>query len=1014
LLLGLSSLLLHPAAGQTISSGRLLGRYQQFVWQDQHGLPQNGLSAVVQTPDGYLWLATAEGVVRFDGVRFTAFDTGNTPEIKSNNVQSLLVDRTGALWIGTHGGGLSRYKDGRFNSYSSQDGLSDSHIKCLFEDHGGNLWAGTDGGGLNVLQTGQNGRADRFISYTSESGLPDNYIWALAEDVTGGLWVGTNSGLARFKDGRFTVYTMRDGLPSNTVQSLCWDRAGNLWVGMRGGLSRFREGRFTSFGVQDGLKNNYIRAIYQDQDGSLWFGAIGGGLYRFKEGRFDAITTQEGLASDEVQAIHQNPEGDIWLGTSGGGLVQLKNGRFHAYTVADGLPHDMVVAVYEDSAGSIWIGTDGGLSRFKDGKFTTYLTPDGQPFRSVGSISQDRSGNFWIAYSQGTQALRFRDGQTQAEFAPEQPFAKRWMPVFEDRSGNLWGGSGYDGVERWRAGARTSYRKQNGLADDYITNLFEDQQGALWAGTRRGLSQIKAEQITTWTAQQGFTANHVLSFYEDRSGALWIGTHGEGLFRFKQGKFSVITIRDGLYDNLAFQILEDDNGNLWMSGNKGIYRASLQELNDFAEGRRATINSFAYGAADGMVSRECNGGSPAGVKARDGRLWFPTIKGVVVVDPREINQQPPHVAIEQVLIDSVALPAGQPVKLNPGQGNLEIQYTALSWSRPHQLRFKYQLVGLDHAWVETGTRRTVYFAHLAPGEYTFRVIADNGEGVWNTTGQSLRILVRPPFYRTWWFGLLLALGFGLMTLAAYRARIAQLERRHREEQALSRKLLDSQERERQRIAAELHDSLGQSLVVIKNRARLGLKQNTDAEAMTDQLEVISTAASLALDEVKEISFNLRPYLLDKLGLTKTIESMLEKVFDSGEIALELEMDSIDHLLPKDSEILLYRVVQESVNNIIKHSRATRARVLVKHFPDRHNGNVRSLSVTLEDNGCGFDPAAISDPANRGFGLTGIAERARLLGGKHSIVSETGKGTTVTVQIDLSNGTHETTTARADR
>lgn len=990
-LLWLCCLLSCPAVGQTISPERLLGRYQQFVWQDQHGLPQNGISAVVQTPDGYLWLATAEGVVRFDGVRFTAFDTGNTSEIKSNNIMSLLVDHSGALWIGTHGGGLSRYKDGRFNLYTTQDGLSDSHARSLFEDRAGNLWVGTDGGGLNLFRDG------RFTVYTTANGLPDNRIWAMAEDSAGGLWVGTNNGLARFHEGRFTVYTTWDGLASNQIRALNWDRAGSLWVGMQGGLSRFQAGHFTSFGAPDGLKGNNIKSILQDQDNSLWFGTIGDGLYQFKDGRFAACRTKEGLVNDSIQAIYQDPDGDFWLGTNGGGLALLRAGRFSVYTAKDGLPNDMVSAIYEDAAGGIWVGTEEGLSRFKDGKFTIYQGKDGQPYRRVNVINQDREGSIWMSAGNQTTsggAWQFREGHFNLSTLPPGMENNRISAILGDRAGNLWLGTIYDGLYRIRDGRGVIYHKQDGLADDYIDALFEDREGSLWIGTRGGLSRFKDERFTTWTTAEGFTGVHVLSFYEDKNGALWIGTHGEGLFRYKNGKFVSITSKNGLYDNLAFQILEDDSGNLWMSGNKGIYRASLQELNDFADGRRAEVSSFAYGTADGMLSRECNGANPAGVKTRDGKLWFPTIKGVVVIDPRKVNQKPPLVSLEQVLLGGEAQPTGQAIQIKPGQENLEIQYTALSWNRAPQIKFKYQMEGLDQEWVDSGTRRTAYYAYLPPGEYTFKVIADNGDGVWSTQGQSLRVIVLPPFYRTWWFSVLIALSVSGLILLIFKVRLDQEKQERTAQEAFSRKLLASQEQERQRIANELHDSLGQSLLIIKNRVMLAQSDIDEKEIVAEQLDELSHSTSSAIEECREIAYNLRPYQLNRFGLSKSLSGIFARINEVTSIKAVTDIDPIDDLLTDEAQINIYRIVQECVNNIIKHSRATSALLAIKR-------NDSEISLLIHDNGSGFMNGHNGTNGNKrgGFGLIGIAERVKILGGSYEI--DSASGTNIRIRIGVS-------------
>ncbi len=537
------------------------------------------------------------------------------------------------------------------------------------------------------------------------------------------------------------------------------------------------------------------------------------------------------------------------------------------------------------------------------------------------------------------------------------------------------------------AAASRCYRREDGLANHHVTRLFEDREGNVWIATAGGLSRFKDERLTTFTPRDGYDGGHTLSFHQDSAGHVWIGTYGGGLYRYKDGQFAVIRAHDGLYDNLAYQILEDDLGNLWMSGNKGIYRARLQELNDFADRRIRAISSFAYGTADGMLSRDCSGANPAGLKARDGKLWFPTMRGIVVVDPRRIDQRPPVVAIEGVSVDGLAQPLDQAVRIGPGQENIVIQYTALSWNRAPQLRFKYQLAGLDRDWIDAGTRRTAYFPHLPPGTYTFRVIADNGEGAWNTVGKSLSIVVLPPFYGTWWFttvaaGSLLGLGYSVARL-----RTARLERERNAQRAFSRTLLGSQEAERRRIAAALHDSLGQSLLIIKNRIALAQSEIADTEVTRQQLEELSASASHAIDECREIAYNLRPYHLSRFGLAATLRAIFMRIGEVTAIVPSTDIDAIDDALSEEAQVNIYRIVQECVSNIIKHSQATRASIVV-----RRDG--RDITFVIRDNGVGFDrtgqsPASPSTTTRGGFGLIGVAERVRMLGGRLEIDSAAG-------------------------
>jgi signal transduction histidine kinase/ligand-binding sensor domain-containing protein len=1003
LLLGwLASLILPPVWAQTLSAHKVLGRYQQLLWQDQHGLPQNGVLAIQRTRDGYLWLGTIEGAARFDGVRFTVFDNNNTPEIKNNQILSLAEDQTGKLWLGAVGGGLTSYQNGQFRLYTRRDGLSSDFVRSLLADRAGNLWIGTRGGGLNLYRDG------KFTAYTTRDGLPSDSILTLAEDQTGVLWIGTNKGLASFEQGRFTAFGAREGLPHERVNALLpnWGAApgaagtGNLLVGTGGGLCQLAAGRCVPYKLPVPTS---VTALYQDRQNNLWIGTGGSGLFLHRQGRLLQYAVRDGLPSDTVLVFYQDPEGDLWCGTVDGGLVQMREGRFDVYTTEDGLPHNFVSAVFEDLRGSLWLSTNGGLSRLKDGRLTSYPLNQSRP--ESGSIAEDRAGNLW--FSGNGQLIQIQHDAfkywTAAQGLPHEPVRE----LLGDRSGNLWISTPGHGLAVFRDGRFRHFDTSAGLADNEVTALYESPTGQVWAGLNNGgISRFEAatQRFTSWTAQSGLPGDHVQAFYEDRAGTLWIATSGGGLYRFKAGRFAAIKVKDGLFDNRIFQILSDDaadtpagaegdSANLWMSCNRGIFRVSLRELNDFAEGRRASVNSFVYGVADGMLSRECNSGSPGGWKTRDGRLWFPTVKGVVVIDPRQRNIPPSKVAIERVILDRLPLPSGQAVQIKPDQENLEIEYTGLNWNRPQQIRFKYQLAGFNQAWVDAGTRRTAYFSNLPPGAYTFKVLADNGEGVWNSEGPALRIVVLPPFYRTWWFLTLIIAGTATALGLAVRLRLQQLHRRHARQQAFSGQLIASQEAERKRIAAELHDSLGQQLLIIKNWAMIGLSLTPRETNAHDPLNEISTTASEAIEEVREVIYDLRPYQLDKIGLTSTLRFMIEKVATASGIHFETELGELDDLFSYDAQLSLYRIVQECVSNIVRHSQASRARVVIEPQGP-------ALHVTIEDNGRGFTPDRVEPRKHGGFGLTGLHERVRLLGGRESIVSAPGQGTKILITIEL--------------
>jgi hypothetical protein len=448
---------------------------------------------------------------------------------------------------------------------------------------------------------------------------------------------------------------------------------------------------------------------------------------------------------------------------------------------------------------------------------------------------------------------------------------------------------------------------------NFVTVLAEDRTGNLWIGGMGGLSRYDGHRFSAFTVSDGLPSASVRALYFDSDNVLWIGTYDGGLGRFDGVHFARITTRNGLFSNGVFQILEDANGYLWMSSNQGIYRARKQDLNDFVAGRLSGIHSIAYGKREGMLNEECNGGHwPAGVRARDGKLWFPTENGVAVVDPLRVpvDTAPPSVNIESLSSDLAPIPLTSAVKLNPRQRSFEIQYTALSFISPERIRFRYKLAGVDSDWANAGARRAAYYSHVPHGKYQFQVIAANRDGVWNFQGRSLEVEVLPYFYETWWFYTMVAFSAVGTLYIGWRRHTARLKEAFVSQQRFTHQLIARQESERERIAAELHDSIGQRLAIIKNMATMfSFNQQTPADGPA-QLREISSESSQAIREIREIAYNLRPYQLDQLGLTKAIEAMLRKASQASGIVFSAALDPLDGCFPAESEISFYRIVQE--------------------------------------------------------------------------------------------------------
>ena len=979
----LASCLLVAALAGLVAAAEGRATYHYAVWTVDEGLPQNSVNSILQTRDGYLWLTTSDGLVRYDGVRFMVFNRSNSAGLGSNRFRSLYQGDDGGLWAGTDDGGLTVYRNGRFTTYTTKEGLPDNQVWRLSSDGAGGLLVFTRGGIARWDGVG-------FVPFSPGAAIAG--LSNAAASPSGGFWYSDGGGLHKVDGQGLVSHGPREALSFPQPATIYEDTHGALWVGPRnGGLARLKEGKFTTYGAGDGLPQAYVSAAYEDSRGGLLFGTDGGGLVRYDGTAFVTLMEPVNQSGKRIISIYEDREGNVWTGTVNNGLNRLTRTAVTVLSEREGLADNYVYPVLEDHAGVVWVGTWlKGLFKYSGGVFYDYGKEIGVSFPLVTALQEDSAGRLWVAT--GSTVGWIKNGKYTRLSGIGGSVVQ---VIVEDRAQRIWIGA-KGGLFLYAGNELRRFTTKDGLADNEVTDLLEDHESNLWVATWGGISRMEGERFTSFKESDGLSSNHVRTLYEDRDGALWIGTYDGGLSRLKGGRFTRYTTADGLFSNGVFKILEDDSGNFWMSSNRGIFRISRSQLDDFAEGRLRSITSFPYGREDGLANTECNGGKqPAGIRTRDGRLWFPTQGGVAVIDPSVVthNRLPPPVAIEECVLDREPAAFVPELRIEPGRENIEIRYTGLSFVKPEGVTFRYRIEGVDKNWVEAGSRRTAYYSHLPPGRYTFMVVAANSDGVWNERGTSFAIIVVPPFYRTWWFYTATFILVVCLIALTFERRVAHLKRERATQEAFSRQLIGSQEVERKRIAGELHDSIGQSLAIIKNRAALSLSQPADHERAIEQLEEITDAAAHAMEEVHEIAFNLRPLQLDQVGLKMSIESLLKKASSAQGLRVSYDIDEIDGALAKDQEINLYRIVQECLGNIIKHADATNASVRVKRAG-------HEVTLTIQDDGKGFaveGGAALSN-GRRGFGMLGIAERARMLGGQATFQSAPGQGTTVQVRI----------------
>jgi len=757
---------------------RALTQSRLSVWNSDAGLPQNTIEAIVQTRDGYLWMGTEEGLVRFDGVRFVVNDSQSAPGLRSSFVSSLFEAPDGTLWIGTYGGGLARMRNGKIEAFHPEV-LGGDRIRQMHVTSDGAMLVATAGGGLLRID------GEKITRFTTRDGLPTDRIWASIDDGAGGLWVATHGGgVVRMRGGRVVetiaglpnafarailrdadgtlwiatdgggvavwrngaiarVITTRDGLPSNLIRSVLRDHDGNLWIATDSGLVRWRNDRAESIGVAEGLPNAAIKAIIEDREKSLWIGTTGG-LVRLSDTRFLSYTRKEGMSADGARAILEDRDGGVWAGTDGGGLCQIIPAPVRCSATKA-----MVYALAQSGDGSIWIGTDGGgVSRMRDGKIveTIDVKHNAIPNDRVRALVEDTDGSLWISTSTGLAHVR--DGKTTRVTELED---RQLRPLLRLDDGTLLVGT--DGAGLWRVNAQ-EHAVPFALAGQRIFSLAADSGAGGQAGRLSSTGR-----------------------------GVWIGTSGGGLSHLdlQSGAVRTLTRKDGLHDDVVFQVV-DTGSDLWMTSNRGLYRVARDRVLAAMSGKRSDLSGAVYGTTDGLPSAECNAAFPGALRTRDGRLWVATARGVAVVDPRANirNTIAPPVHVEEVLLDGNMAPAG-PLRVPPGTQRLEIRYTALSLRAPERVHFHYMLEGFDRDWVDAGTNRVAHYTKLAPGSYTFRVTATNEDGVPSNGEAQLALTVAPQWFETWWARLLGILVIIVLIAGVARLRLAgELEKVNRQ------------------------------------------------------------------------------------------------------------------------------------------------------------------------------------------------------------------------------------------
>lgn len=1003
--------------------------YHGYNFRKEHGLPDDDVRDLLQSRDGSLWILTQGGLARYDGVNFTVYNRANTPDLQSDDPRVLAEDSYGSIWVGGRGL-LLRMSAGRLRTVTLPEKGRFANVSAIYADSSRNVWIG---GADAVARIADDGTT----IFGPENGLfPIGRVTAIAEDSSRKLMVGTFGGLFTFepKQQRFDQLQPHPHFTNQPAAVLSLKAAadGHLW-GIFDQLNQAQTYYSQhplvymldrgSWKVPVGASPTKFTLghgrpfMLSTQRGDLWLPGEPNQLHRLRRGELQEIQLGLPLNRDVATCMVEDHEGGLWMGTLQTGLWHFRPHQMRSYSAPDALPHENAWAICEGLDGAVWIGTDGGLARYHSGIWTRWKTAQGLFRNSIRALAVDRVGTVWIGTGQGLNS--WHDGALSGHTLPGDWFESKIRVVLPTPDGGLWV-AGAAGLHHMTDGKWKKLTTADGLANNDVRALLEDPQGALWIGTfGGGLQRYARGRFTTYSPTNCAMNGFVWALHLDSNQSLWIGTE-LGLYRQRDGRIAAFGKAQGLPDNLVNSILEDNFGQLWIGHDHGVYRVQRAALDALAEGRKHTVHCISYTKADGLPSEETNGQKsyPPACKTRDGRLWFATTKGVVVIDPQSHQQSatPPPVVIESLratgeLIFSHSADESPTVspqlqksasaistpqifsslhhrsasRLPPGSGRVvEFTYTATTFVDADRCRFKYRLLGLDDRWIDAGGRRQAFFTNLKPGNYRFQVIAANHQGVWNETGDAYAFGIAPYFHETWWFYLL----SGVVVLSSVGALVGWRWRELQRMNQLERHAAVAVERSR--IAQDLHDGLGADLTRLTALADLASAKESDSSR--DHLLKLAQHSREAARGLKDLIWMANP-------ANDTLDSFLDRLCLIAEEFLRdahisCRFDVSPHLpqqilaLEKRRHLLL--IIREGLNNVVKHSKATEVWITVRW----HRGN---LELILHDNGRGFDAHGVKTGT---LGLTGIRGRVEKLGGHFEIESVPGRGTRLIIRLML--------------
>jgi signal transduction histidine kinase len=987
--------------------------YMVEHWNVKDGIPGTQVISIAQSTDGYIWIGTHYGVARFDGDKFTVFDDV-TEGIPTGSCRRILAGPKDSLWMKI-GPKLVHYSKGRFTTHPTFEAQFPLLGRLLCVTSQGNLILGTvtaKSFKASIVEISPT-QLIRTIELPNTDSK-NRHQFRASVDISGQIYCRFGSSLGKLTESGFTPEVEIDA----PIFDITASSRGGIWIASENGISRYQSDQISEDEISINPTTPFkIIGIQEDQSGSVWVFTSDrmGTKFSRTEGTRYRQTQEIHLASRSKTLIdHEN---HIWLAkglelsAEKSGLFRLRERQFRHTKSITGLEGN-IRAFAQTSPSTFFIGTSEGIFAVPIGSIQPEDWTSG-PFQKIQDTncwslhpSSDDLNSLWSgSYSLGGNATRpplwhvFYDVPTSTSSLEKFSLlnAKRITALCENQEGELWIGDRTEGLFRFKDGEIAHINSEFAELPSEIQSLANAKDNTLWIGTSlAGLFRLRNQSLHHFRESDGCPEGQIRALHVDQENTLWIAFGGRGIYRYKDSKFVGFTTDNGLPTNEISTIIDDELGYLWFGSFNGIHRVKKSDMDNIASGNSKILFVDSFDEADGLSTMQCSSGHPSSYRTSNGQLWFATVAGANVVNPRSIPNRPtpPPVRVESIVLDGVSydrnaltdiLPEDEVAHISAGINRIEIHYTAINFSDPEEVRFRYRLEGVSNAWIEIGNQRSVVIPRLSPGSYRFLLQAANSDGVWNIEGVSLSLNVEGQFWERTSFQVLFCLTFIAIIAAGLRLRWVRSEQRQVAKAQFARDVLEHQESDRKRIANELHDSLEQNLLVIKNHALLTQQRNDHSERITKVLDNISTISTDSIEEVRRIASNLRPYQIDRLGLSKAIQGMLNQIANATNLSIEHEIETTPHDLSPELQINLYRIVQEATNNILKHAQATQTTItlLVSDY---------AITLRIRDNGKGFNTEETQRDEGKGFGINGIHERAAMLKGTSELKTAPGHGT----------------------